>query len=269
MGLSVPLDVNLIHLRLREENVATVAEIPTNVPKRLPGRKYDRQFFLAMTILLLAVVVIGFAPTYFLAGIFRAPLPSPMVHVHGAVFSSWMLLLLVQTGLISAKRVGWHRNLGVAGFLLASVMVVVAMLTAADLAARLKAVPNSEPTLGFLVVPFVDAFDFAVLAGFAYALRKNAAAHKRLIIIATAGISGAAFFRWHVAFLFHDAYAAYAASCVFLVLLASYDLWSAHKIHRATIWGSAFLVFMEQISRFIGPSAPWHAFMHWVQSLGV
>ena len=180
-----------------------------------------------------------------------------------------MLLLLVQTGLISAKRVGWHRTLGIAGFLLACVMVVVAMLTAADLAFRLKAVPNSEPILGFLVVPFVDAFDFAVLAGFAYALRKNSEAHKRLIIIATAGICGAAFFRWHVAILFHDGYAAYAASYVFLLLLATYDLWSTHKINRATMWGSAFLVFMEQISRFIGPGAPWHAFAYWVQSLGL
>ena len=249
--------------------MAIVAEIPAKLRKRLPGRKYDRQFFLAITILLLAVVAIGFAPSYYLAGVFRAPLPSPMVHVHGAVFSSWMVLLLVQTGLISAKRIGWHRNLGVAGFLLAGVMVAVAILTAADLAARLKAVPNSEPVLSFLVVPFVDAFNFAVLAGFAYALRKNPTAHKRLIIIATAGISGAAFFRWHVAILFHDGYAAYAASYVFLLLLATYDLWSTHKIHRATIWGSAFLVFMEQISRFIGPSAPWHAFAHWVQSWGI
>ena len=75
-----------------------------------------------MTFLLLATVVIGFAPIFCLAGVFRAPLPSPMVHVYGAVFSSWMLLLLVQTGLISAKRVSWHRSLGLAGFLLARVM---------------------------------------------------------------------------------------------------------------------------------------------------
>jgi len=180
-----------------------------------------------------------------------------------------MVLLLEQTGLISAKRIGWHRNLGVAGFLLAGVMVAVAILTAADLASRLMAVPNSEPVLSFLVVPFVDAFDFAVLAGLAYALRKNPAAHKRVIIIATAGISGAAFFRWHVAILFHDGYAAYAASYVFLLLLVTYDLWSTHRIHRATIWGSVFLVFIEQISRFIGPSATWHTFVHWVQSWGV
>lgn len=62
---------------------------------------------------------------------------------------------------------------------------------------------------------------------------------------------------------------AYFASCVLLVVLAAYDLWSTHRLHRATIWGSAFLIFMEQISRFIGPSAPWHAFVHWMQSWGV
>ncbi len=128
--------------------------------------------------------------------------------------------------------------------------------------------PELRADPGFLVVPFIDAFDFAVLAGFAYALRKNTAAHKRLIIIATAGISGAAFSRWHVAILFHDAYAAYAASYVFFLLRATYDLWSTHRIHRATIWRSAFLAFMEQISRFIGPSAPGMP-SHWVQSLGI
>ena len=249
--------------------MATDAAISANPPKRLPGRKYDRQFFFAMTLLLVAVVAIGFAPTYYLAGVFRAPLPSRIVHIHGAVFSTWMILLVVQTGLISTKRVGWHRKLGVAGFLLACGMVVTVLLTAADFAMRAKAIPNSEPLLTLLVVPFTDATAFAVLAGFAYALRRNAAAHKRLIIIATAGITRAALVRWHVPILFHQQHAAYMATYIFLVLLAAYDLWSMRKIHRATIWGSLFLISMGQIGGFIGPTASWHAFAHWVQSLGI
>jgi hypothetical protein len=53
---------------------------------------------------------------------------------------------------------------------MACAMVVVAVLTATNVALRLKTVPNSEPILGrLLVVPFTDAFHFAVLAGFAYA----------------------------------------------------------------------------------------------------
>ena len=249
--------------------MATVKEIPPNLPKHLPGRKYDRRFFFAITLLLVVVVAIGFGPTYYLAGVFRAPLPSRIVHIHGAVFSTWMILLVVQTGLISTRRVEWHRKLGVAGFVLACGMVVTVLLTAADFAMRAKAKPNSEALLTLLVVPFTDAAAFAVLAGLAYALRKNAAAHKRLIIIATAGLTRAALVRWHVPILFQHQHAAYTATYVFLVLLATYDLWSTRKIHRATIWGSVFLILMGQIGGFIGPTAPWHAFAHWVQSLGV
>ena len=249
--------------------MATVKEIPANLPKHLPGRMYDRQFFFAITLLLVVVVAIGFGPTYYLAGVFRAPLPSRIVHIHGAVFSTWMILLVVQTGLISTGRVEWHRKLGVAGFVLACGMVLTVLLTAADFAMRAKAKPNSEALLTLLVVPFTDAAAFAVLAGLAYALRKNAAAHKRLIIIATAGLTRAALVRWHVPILFQHQHAAYTATYVFLVLLATYDLWSTRKIHRATIWGGVFLILMGQIGGFIGPTAPWHAFAHWVQSLGV
>jgi hypothetical protein len=108
-----------------------------------------------------------------------------------------------------------------------------------------------------------------VLAGFAFALRKNPTAHKRLIIIATAGLTRAAFNRWHVPILFHQFYAAYAATYIFLALLAAYDLWSTRRIHRATMWGGAFLIFMGQTTRFTGPTATWHAFAHWIQSWGV
>jgi hypothetical protein len=58
-----------------------------NVERRLPGRRYDHLFFSGMAVLILATVFVGFARTYFLAGVFRAPLPSPIIHVHGAAFS--------------------------------------------------------------------------------------------------------------------------------------------------------------------------------------
>jgi hypothetical protein len=249
--------------------MATVAAVSANAPTRLPGRKYDRQFFFAIVILLLAVVAIGFAPTYYLAGGPRAPLPSRIVHVHAVIFSTWMLLLLVQTGLISAKQVRWHRTLGIAGFVLACAMVVSVVLTGADLARRAKGLPGAEAVLGLLSITFTDAFDFAVLVGFAFALRRNPAAHKRLIIIATAGITRAAFNRWHIPILFHQFYAAYVATYIFLALLVAYDLWSTRRIHRATLWGGAFLIFMGQMTRFTGPTATWHAFAHWLQSWGV
>jgi hypothetical protein len=250
--------------------MSTNTALQPNPTTRLPGRKYDRQFFFGMILLQIGVVVIGFGPTYYFAGGPRAPLPSVVVHIHAAVFTTWMLLLLVQTGLVSAGRINWHRKLGVAGFLLACLMIVMAVLVAADEAVRVKPLPNSESVLSLLAFPFEAAFEFAILIGFAFALRKNRAAHKRLIVIATAGVTSPAFFRWHVPILFHSTFADRGATYLFLLLLAAYDLWSTHRLHRATIWGSAFAVFMGQVVvRIVQPTPPWHAFMHWVQTWGV
>jgi hypothetical protein len=82
----------------------------------LPERRYDHPFFLAMAVLILVTVFAGFARSYYFAGIFRAPLPSTIIHVHGAVFSCWILLLITQTSLVSAGRVDVHRRLGCRGF---------------------------------------------------------------------------------------------------------------------------------------------------------
>ena len=61
----------------------------------------------------------------------------------------------------------------------------------------------------------------------------------------------------------HAAIASYA----FLVLLIAYDLWSMHKIHRATLWAGGFLIFVQQIRLPIGHTAAWHSFAASVQSL--
>jgi hypothetical protein len=87
------------------------------------NRKLDRIFFGGMAILLCVVVVIGFSRSYYFAGMVRAPLPNALVHVHGAAFTLWMTLFLVQAALVSARRVAWHRTLGTIAFCLPPIMV--------------------------------------------------------------------------------------------------------------------------------------------------
>ena len=74
-----------------------VATSTAKVRAGVPGRKYDHVFFSTMAVLLLGSVFLGFARSYYLAGMFHAPLPSAIIHVHGALFSSWILFLLAQT----------------------------------------------------------------------------------------------------------------------------------------------------------------------------
>jgi hypothetical protein len=93
-----------------------VATSTVKVRAGLRGRKYDHVFFSGMAVLMLGSVFLGFARTYYLAGMFHAPLPSAIIHVHGAIFSSWILFLLAQTTLVASGRTDIHRRIGIAGF---------------------------------------------------------------------------------------------------------------------------------------------------------
>jgi hypothetical protein len=120
-------------------------------PRQLSGRRYDRYFFAGMVVALLLTAFAGFAPTYYLAGLYKAKLPAPIVQVHAVLQSAWMLLLLVQMLLVSAKRVSLHRKLGVAGFVLAAAMVPVAVMVGANELDRFASSGNAA--LSFSILP--------------------------------------------------------------------------------------------------------------------
>jgi hypothetical protein len=109
--------------------MATSTFAPSGQVLRL---RRDDVFFSAMALLILGSVLLGFARTYYFAGVFAAHLPNPLVHVHAAVFSTWILLFIAQTSLVSAGRLDLHRRLGVLGAALAGAMVVLALLVATD-----------------------------------------------------------------------------------------------------------------------------------------
>ncbi len=232
-------------------------------PVVLPGRRYDHYFFSGMALLMLATVFEGFARTYYLAGVFHAPLPSLIIHVHGAAFSCWILLLVAQTSLVSLGRVDIHRRLGIAGFVLASLMVILGVMAATDLLVREGGPPGTDAKF-FYIVPLSGMMIFAPLIFLAFRARTNPPAHKRLILVATMALVVAAIARFTIV---QNLGAAYRFSYVFLILLVAYDLWSTRKIHPATLWAGAFLIFVEQISQPVGHTAAWHAFAGWVQSL--
>lgn len=231
----------------------------------LPGRRFDHIFFSVTALMMAATVYVGFAPTYYMAGVFRAPLPSTIIHIHGAAFSCWILLLITQTSLVSAGRVDIHRRLGLVGFGLASTMVVLGVLAATDRLARASAPPGSDPYF-FYIIPLGDMFIFATLIFFAYRSRSDSAAHKRIIYVATVGLLLAAIARWPMS-LVRGATRAAIASYIFLLLLAAYDLWSTRRIHRATLWASGFLIFIQQVRLPIGRTAAWHSLAGWIQSI--
>ena len=249
--------------------MATVAARPDSSANQLvdvPGCRYDHLFFSAMALSMLATVFVGFAHSYYLAGIFGAPLPSLTIHLHGAAFSCWILLLVTQTSLVAAGRVNIHRRLGIAGFLLACLMVILGVLAATDSLGRGTG-PSGLDAKFFYVIPMTDMLIFGTLVFFAFRARSNPAAHKRLILVATTALLIAAIARWPFAVVHRKPIMAALTSYIFLAILVAYDLWSTRKVHRATLWAGAFLIFVQQIRIPFGKTAAWHAFADWALSL--
>jgi FtsH-binding integral membrane protein len=218
----------------------------------MPGRRCEHQFFSIMALCMLATVFAGFARTYYLAGgVFHAPLPSLIIHLHGAAFSCWILLLVTQTWLVAAGRVDIHRRLGIAGFLLAALMVILGILAATDSLVR-EAGPAGRDPKFFYIIPLTDMLIFATLIFFAMRARSNPPAHKRFIFVGTTALLIAAIARWPFGFVNQKPLVAALVSYGFLIILVAYDLWSTRRVHRATIWAGAFLILVQQIRLPIG-----------------
>jgi hypothetical protein len=249
--------------------MATATLPKSNAGSFRRDRAYDYYFFPAMVLLILATVFVGFARTYFLAGVFRAPLPNLLIHIHAVVFTIWMLLLIAQTTLVSAGRVDIHRKLGLLGFGLACTMVVLGELAARDMLARNYAPPRFAPgPLTFYAIPCFGILIFAVLIYFAYRERSNPSAHKRLILLANISILDAPTGRPPFTVITAHPFMDSVFILAFLLLLVTYDLWSLHKVHRATLWGSLFVLIAGQLRVPIGLTHPWLAFAAWMQHLG-
>lgn len=66
----------------------------------------------------------GFLPTYYARSYFHSPAVPFWVEVHGAVFTAWMLLYLLQNLLAMNGGMKLPRNLGWSGAVLSSAVVV-------------------------------------------------------------------------------------------------------------------------------------------------
>lgn len=232
----------------------------TNAKTRL---QRGRWFFLALVLLMFAVIAYMESPRFFLVGFYHPPdFASQVIHVHVAVVASWMLVLLAQTVLGWFKNYAWHRALGTAGMVLAVAMLVMGILATADMLRR-------EPeALHRAIVPFFQITMFAWFAGLAYWKRADREAHKRLIVLAMVDpLFGVLVPLTHEYLHAVEPYA--NLSWVFLILLAVYDLRTRGRVHPVTMWGSALLVLVQDVRVPLGQTAAWTAVAEWMRSWGV
>jgi hypothetical protein len=242
-----------------------MATVAASQPRRQPAAAgaYDRIFYSGMAVVMALTVFVGFAPTYYLRAYFGgmtvtgATSLSPLAHLHGALFTGWVVLFIVQTALVANHRVALHQRLGVAGAVLATVMTAVGITTAVKAAARGAAPPGADP-LAFLAIPMGDMVVFPIFVAAALWMRRKKESHKRLMLLAYISIIVAAVARLP-GVLPLGPLGFFGLAFVFLLVAIIYDLVSRRRVHPAYIWGGALLVASVPLRLMVSGTGTWQA----------
>jgi hypothetical protein len=147
----------------------------------------ERRFYSWYVIGLALLVLAGFSSSFYLPGIVVFPRPTPtltpLLYVHGVVFTAWMLLFVAQTQLISAGRRKLHMSLGVSGFVLAIVMLVLMFWISGAQVARANH-PPFVTALAWSALPYFVIPQFALFLGLGWKYRFQGQVHKRFMLLA-------------------------------------------------------------------------------------
>jgi len=222
----------------------------------------DKYFYFAMSLIFAAIVCSGFSQTVN-EHLFHASIPRPTIlWFHGAAFTCWIAFYILQSALVRVHKVSWHRFLGWFGTALAACMIVLGLVTAIVMT-RFDIVQLHEPALdttAFLSVPFYGMIAFFSLVGLAIYWRKKPELHRRLLFVATCGLTDAAFGRWD--FIFNNSLF-YPLLDGIILLGVGRDLLVNKRVHKVYLYALPLLIVGQIISVYL-----WRSHPAWWLSLG-
>jgi hypothetical protein len=233
----------------------------TTRPRAYPRKRADDIFFTTMSAIMLAIVFMGFASSYFLRGAAFSTLPTVLVHLHGAVFSSWIILFVIQSSLVSAGNIRLHRKLGVAGAVIGGLMVILGVLTPFGTLFRGAQLPSIFTPASFLMGNILGILFFGIYVAIAIWKRNNRIVHKRVLLIANAMLMSPALSR--MAFpvmphpkltyplMVHHPFLIGAIPLAMVVSLFLFDLIVYRRVFAATVIGGILFWAFDPLSDLI------------------
>jgi hypothetical protein len=249
--------------------VAVAARAP------ITRERMERVFYLLSACFLLVVVAIGFQHFYLQgrtnSGEPITPKIAPLVILHGIAMSSWILLLIVQSGLIVRGNRKLHMSLGVAGAVLAAFLVIVGLATAIT---SVHYNPDGYKEIWgarrFLSAMLTNILGFGVLAGIGLNYRRRPEVHRPMMLLATLFVAGpAGFFRipsisGPVLGAIHTILAVWVPMLFFgvLLLLIKWSMTRSWDHYFAA--GLLAIVLICVLQFFVANSAWWYHIAGWV-----
>ncbi|MEM9840795.1 MAG: hypothetical protein AAF830_16805 [Pseudomonadota bacterium] len=246
--------------------LAPLGERLTPLAERL--RETERRgprFFRLLSGLLLLIVFLGFAKSFFFRPAFENFPVAPIVIIHGGVMSLWFVVYAAQTWLARAGRIALHRVLGFGSFALAAGIFATAIPTTYGFPARRLAaeVPGYDFAADLAHITMVVhgntamLIQFVLLYGAGIALRRVAGAHKRLMSLAAIALVTPAASR--LLTVIGEAgvtseLLGIASAFGLPLSVVAYDLVMDRRVHRATIFGVALIFGSLAILGLIGKS---------------
>lgn len=262
--------------------IAAAQAVPIAAPVRARPR-----FFFRMAVFLALVGLVGFVPTFW-APMARGAYTSPVITIHGLVCSAWLLLFVYQTWLAASGRTGRHRDIGLAGVSLATMLVIFGVMAAIDQTRRAAAAGNLEAGLQFMILPIWQVLLVATLFAAAFATIRRPEWHKRFLLFATGEMMEAPLnrlFVYFVAFRGHMPVPAGMPSpppplgsgsfnpvgllpeAVFFWFPMVRDWRTRGRIHPAYIVAYGGVFAMHRLRAGVSTTAAWHSVAAWILSL--
>lgn len=241
-----------------------------------PGaRTYVGSFYMTMAAIFAIVAFAGFAPSFWMklpSGTFAG---SPMLHLHGFLFSLWTLFFLSQAVLVANGRLRNHKAWGLAGISLATAMVFVGLAVAIAGLDRRLALGFGDDARAFAVVPVTSALLFGGLVAWAMVNLRRPEWHKRLMLVATASLLQPAIARFF--FLARgniDAATRMAGppppveftmvpgaiADLFILAALLYDWKARGRPHPAYLWGLGVVLAVHLSRPVVARSEAWQGF---------
>ncbi len=202
---------------------------------------------------------------------FLAQNPPLLLHLHAAVFTIWMFLLTAQLLLVARNRVDLHRRLG--WFLVAWACLMGMMGPVGAYSAFMMNVKaHGLSAYPFIAVHFVDIGGFLVLLAIGIRLRKNPAAHKRMMILSTVALADPGFSRfigyaipsWDPHTVFPYFIQIFYGNVLIVTLMLGWDLYRGRLI-RSHVVASITLLAAMYVASFLYLWPPWQNLtLRWV-----